>query len=83
MLGEHFAFIDAIGMKQRQDEQIELFVAMMVRLQQYAREKFDAPLVVIYSWPDEKSRTACTAIRSSTSPCWSTSSRGCASSASR
>jgi hypothetical protein len=54
-LGEQFAFIDAIGMKQRQDEQVELFVAMMARLQQYAREKFGAPLVVIYSWPDENS----------------------------
>ena len=40
-------------MKQRQEEQVELFVAMMLRLQQYAREKFDAPLVVVYSWPDE------------------------------
>ena len=29
---------------------------MMARLQQYAREKFNAPLVVVYSWPDEKSR---------------------------
>ena len=54
-LGEQFAFIDAIGMKQRQNEQIELFVAMMARLQKDAREKFGAPLVVIYSWPDENS----------------------------
>jgi hypothetical protein len=28
----------------------------MARLQQYAREKFNAPLVVIYSWPDEQVR---------------------------
>ena len=42
-------------MKQRQDEQIELFLAMMVRLQQYSRDKFGAPFVVIYSWPDETS----------------------------
>ena len=28
---------------------------MMERLQQYAREKFNAPLVVVYSWPDELS----------------------------
>jgi hypothetical protein len=56
LLGEQFAFIDAIGMKQRQDEQIELFLAMMVRLQQYSRDKFGAPFVVIYSWPDENSR---------------------------
>lgn len=56
LLGELFAFIDAIGMKQRQDEQIELFVAMMARLQQFSRDKFGAPLVVIYSWPDENSQ---------------------------
>ena len=56
LLGQQFAFIDAIGMKQRQDEQIELFVAMMARLQQFARDKFGAPLVVIYSWPDETDR---------------------------
>jgi hypothetical protein len=53
-LGERFPFIASIGEKQRQEEQIKLFVAMMVRLQQYAREKFNAPLVVVYSWPDEK-----------------------------
>lgn len=55
-LGERFPFIEAIGEKQRQEEQLRLFVAMMARLQQYAREKFNAPLVVVYSWPDEKSR---------------------------
>jgi hypothetical protein len=54
-IGERFAFVEAIGMKQRQDEQIELFLAMMVRLQQYSRDKFGAPFVVIYSWPDETS----------------------------
>jgi hypothetical protein len=56
LLGELFAFVDAIGMKQRQDEQVELFVAMMARLQQFSRDKFGAPLVVIYSWPDETSQ---------------------------
>lgn len=56
LLGEQFAFVDAIGRKQRQDEQIELFVAIMARLQQYAREKFNAPLIVIYSWPDEHAK---------------------------
>ncbi len=56
LLGEQFAFVDAIGRKQRQDEQMELFVAIMARLQQYAREKFDAPLIVIYSWPDEQAK---------------------------
>lgn len=55
-LGELFPFVGAIGEKQRQQEQLKLFVAMMARLQQYAREKFNAPLVVVYSWPDEKSR---------------------------
>lgn len=55
-LGELFPFIEAIGEKQRQQEQLRLFVAMMGQLQQYAREKFNAPLVVVYSWPDEKSR---------------------------
>lgn len=55
-LGEVFPFVEAIGRQQRQEEQIRLFVAMMARLQQFAREKFNAPLVVIYSWPDEKSR---------------------------
>jgi hypothetical protein len=54
-LGEVFEFVDAIGMKQRQEQQIDLYVAMLARLQQYAREKFDAPLIAIYSWPDEKS----------------------------
>ena len=55
LLGQLFAFVDAIGMKQRQDEQVELFLAMMVRLQQYSRDNFGAPFVVIYSWPDETS----------------------------
>lgn len=53
LLGQEFAFVDAIGREQRQKEQIELFVAMMARLQEFAREKFNVPLVVIYSWPDE------------------------------
>jgi hypothetical protein len=56
LLGELFAFVDAIGMKQRQDEQVELFVAMMARLQEFSRDKFGAPFVVIYSWPDETSQ---------------------------
>lgn len=53
LLGQEFAFVDAIGREQRQKEQIELFVAMMARLQAFAREKFNVPLVVVYSWPDE------------------------------
>ena len=81
LLGEQFAFIDAIGMKQHQDEQIDLFVAMMARLQQYAREKFGAPLIVIYSWPDENERPG---HGESELPraCWSVSWRACASSGS-
>jgi hypothetical protein len=42
-------------MKQHQDQQVELYLAMLERLQQFAREKFDAPLIAIYSWPDETS----------------------------
>jgi hypothetical protein len=55
-LGEHFAFIEAIGQKQRQEEQIELFLAMMAKLQAEARAKFNAPLIIIYSWPDESTQ---------------------------
>src|SRR3990167_9176583 len=56
LLGEQFLFVDAIGMRQRQEEQADLFVALMARLQQLAREKFSAPLIVVYSWPDETSK---------------------------
>lgn len=56
LLGEHFAFIEAIGQRQRQQEQIELFLALMAKLQVQAREKFGAPLVILYSWPDEQTR---------------------------
>jgi len=56
LLGEQFQFIDAIGERQRQEEQADLFVALMVRLQQLAREKFGAPLIVVFSWPDETSK---------------------------
>jgi len=56
LLGEHFTFVDAIGRQQRQEQQIELFVAMMARLQAFARDKFKAPLVVVCSWPDETSK---------------------------
>lgn len=56
LLGEQFQFVDAIGMRQRQQEQGDLFVALMVRLQELARQKFGAPLIVIYSWPDETSQ---------------------------
>ena len=53
LLGEQFRFVDAIGKRQRQQEQIDLFVALMARLQTLARDKFGAPLLVVYSWPDE------------------------------
>jgi hypothetical protein len=56
LLGEQFQFVDAIGERQRQEEQADLFVALMVRLQQLAREKFGAPLIVVFSWPDEASK---------------------------
>jgi len=56
LLGEQFLFVDAIGMRQRQEEQADLFVALMARLQELARKKFGAPLIVIYSWPDETSK---------------------------
>jgi len=56
LLGEQFLFVDAIGMRQRQEEQADLFVALMARLQELAREKFGAPLIVVYSWPDETSK---------------------------
>jgi hypothetical protein len=52
---ERFAFVRAIGTRQRQERQAELFTALMVRLQQLARERLQAPLMVIYSWPDETS----------------------------
>lgn len=56
LLGQQFAFIEAIGQRQRQEEQIELFLAMMAKLQVEARAKFGAPLVILYSWPDEQTR---------------------------
>jgi len=56
LLGEQFLFVDAIGMRQRQEEQADLFVALMARLQVLVREKFGAPLVVVFSWPDESSK---------------------------
>jgi hypothetical protein len=55
LLGQQFPFIEAIGMKQRQEEQVDLYVALLARLQKFVREKFDAPLIAVYSWPDEQS----------------------------
>ncbi|MFI5001615.1 MAG: hypothetical protein ACHQK9_17185 [Reyranellales bacterium] len=53
LASDQFAFVRAIGMRQRQAAQADLFVALMVRLQALAKEKFGAPLVVVCSWPDE------------------------------
>jgi hypothetical protein len=53
LLGERFLFVDAIGKRQQQEQQADLFVALMVKLKQFCREKFGAPLIVVYSWPDE------------------------------
>jgi hypothetical protein len=55
VVDQQFAFVRAIGLRQRQERQAEIFTALMLRLQTLAREKFGAPLVVIYSWPDESS----------------------------
>ncbi len=55
-LGELFPFVEAIGRQQRQEEQLKLFVAMMAKLKDYARDKFSAPLILVYSWPDEQAR---------------------------
>jgi hypothetical protein len=52
---EQFPFVRAIGERQRQAEQGELFIALMTRLRALAREKFNAPLLVIYSWRDDAS----------------------------
>ncbi|MFZ5784565.1 MAG: hypothetical protein ACOY4R_30590 [Pseudomonadota bacterium] len=57
LLGQQFAFVDAIGRQQRQVEQVELFVALMQRLHEDVRAKFGVPLYVVYSWPDETSGT--------------------------
>lgn len=50
---ENFAFAQAIGREQRQAEQIELLIALMVRLGELARERLQAPLIVILSWNDD------------------------------
>jgi hypothetical protein len=53
---DQFPFIHAIGLRQRQDAEGKLFTALMVRLQELARERLGASLMVVYSWPDEKSQ---------------------------
>jgi hypothetical protein len=48
-------FVKALDRRQHQVEQADLYYALMVRLQALAREKLNAPLVAVYSWPDERS----------------------------
>ena len=55
LAGEQFSFVQAIGERQRQQEQGELFIALMRRLRALVHEKFNAPLLVIYSWLDDSS----------------------------
>ena len=83
LLGEQFAFIDAIGMKQRQDEQVELFVAMMATPAAVrAREVRCAVDRRSIPGPTRSSRAG-HGTSEFAQPCWSTSWRACASSASR
>lgn len=55
LANDQFAFVRAIGMRQRQEAETELFTALMLRMQALVREKFGASLIVIYSWPDATS----------------------------
>lgn len=55
LLQSYFVFAKAIGRHQQQQFQTELFVALLVRLQELVRIRLDAPLIVAYSWPDEES----------------------------
>lgn len=55
LLQSHFIFARTIGWHQRQQFQAELFVALLMRLQELVRVRLDAPLIVAYSWPDEES----------------------------
>ncbi len=42
-----------IGKGERQEEQADLFIVLLIRLQLLASERLGAPLSVIYSWPTE------------------------------
>ncbi len=53
--GEQFSFVNAIGERQRQSDQGALFIALMQRMRELAREKFNAPLIVVYSWLEDSS----------------------------
>jgi hypothetical protein len=50
---KYLAFTKQIGERQRQEEQADLFVALLVRAQALARERLGAPLYLVYSWPDD------------------------------
>jgi hypothetical protein len=52
---QQFPFVAALGARQREAHQAALFTALVVRLRDLVREKFNAPLLVLYSWPDESS----------------------------
>ena len=52
---EQFNFVKAIGAREREEEQAQLFVALIARLQDLARQRLGARLIAIYSWPDEAS----------------------------
>ena len=58
LLGQQFAFVNAIGQSQRQQEQADLFVALVVRLQALVRERLGVQLLVVYSWPDQSTDDA-------------------------
>jgi hypothetical protein len=49
---QQFPFVHAIVEREREEDEVRLFTALLVRLQALVREKFDAPLLVMYSWPD-------------------------------
>lgn len=55
LLRTQFAFVRAIGQDRQQSDQADLFIALILRLQELVRREFDAPLIVTYSWPDEDS----------------------------
>jgi hypothetical protein len=54
-LAENFTFLSTIGGKQREELQARIFAALMLRLQKLVNEKYNAPLIVLYSWPDSSS----------------------------
>jgi len=49
----YLAFTKQIGERQRQEEQADLFVALLVRARTLVRERLGAPLYVVYSWAND------------------------------